>query len=71
MDPLETLIIFRKKTKLKSWNTLIVPKNAKGGRCFQGILEFKIFLRSWQDIQDVKRWVISGNPFQQLFTAWR
>ena len=26
-------------------------------RFFQEIQEFKIFLRSWQDIQDVERWV--------------
>ena len=27
-------------------------------RSFQDIQEFKIFLRSWQDIQDVERWVL-------------
>ena len=38
-----------------------LTKKFKMPRCqhktsFQGIQEFKIFLRSWQDIQDVKRW---------------
>ena len=28
-------------------------------RSFQDIQEFKIFLRSWQDIQVVERWVVS------------
>ena len=35
---------------------------------FQDIQEFKIFPRSWQDIQDIERWV-DLHHFQR-FTSW-
>ena len=35
----------------------ILPRNSRCQDKIQDIQEFKIFLRSWQDIQDVECWV--------------
>ena len=37
-------------------------------RSFQDIQEFKIFPRSWPDIQDVKRWVYRPTKLSKNFT---